>query len=124
MWWMHNRVNRDQLPEQRVAVQFDFYGAQTCTYWLLLTRQEVAICLTDPGYEIEVLVTADLATFFGVWLGRIDYHEALRAERVRVEGTPRLVRAFPDWFAWSPAASMVRAVRAKQSALADPILGA
>ena len=121
MWWMHNRVNRDQLPGKRVAVQFDFRGAQTCTYWLLLTRDEVAICLTDPGYEIDVLVTADLATFFAVWLGRIDYHEAIHAERVRVEGTPRLVRAFPDWFAWSPAAGVVRAARTKQLALSDPV---
>ena len=114
LWWMHNRVNVDQLPEARVVVQFDFRGAKVATYWLVLTVEDVTVCLTDPGYEIDVLVTADLATFFKLWLGRINYGEAIHDYGISVEGLPRLVRAFPNWFAWSLAADTVRAARAKQ----------
>ena len=115
MWWMHNRVQVECLPEERVVAQFDFRGASVKTYWLVLARQDVTLCLTDPGYVINVLVTADLATFFKLWLGRIEYHEAIAQYDVRVEGIPRHVRAFPDWFAWSPAAPAVRAARAAQA---------
>lgn len=108
LWWMHQRVNRDQLADDRVVVQFDFYGAETGSYWLVLTPDDVTLCLTDPGYELNVLVTADLATFFKLWLGRISYQDAIRDSRVLVEGIPRHVRAFPRWFAWSPAAAAVR----------------
>jgi DNA-binding HxlR family transcriptional regulator len=111
MWWMRNRVNVDQRPESRVVVQFDFRGANTCTYWLVLSREDVSLCLTDPGYEINVLITADLATFFKLWLGRISYNEAINDYGVSVEGLPPLVKAFPDWFAWSPAAAVVRTTR-------------
>ncbi|MBZ0295179.1 MAG: helix-turn-helix transcriptional regulator [Anaerolineae bacterium] len=111
MWWMRNRVHVDRLPEERVVVQFDFYGAKTETYWLLMSQSDVAICLTDPGYEINVLVTADLAAFFKLWLGNLEFDEVIHSQVVRVEAIPRLVRAFPDWFAWSPAATAVRAAR-------------
>lgn len=115
MWWMHNRVNGDQLPQHRVVIQFDFRGAKTESFWLVLTTCDVTICLTDPGYEIDLLVTADLATFFKLWLGRISYHEALESQGVQVEGAPRLVRAFPNWFAWSHAAETVRTARIQQA---------
>ncbi|MCL4249891.1 MAG: helix-turn-helix transcriptional regulator [Anaerolineae bacterium] len=116
MWWMRNRVIADQLPEGRTVVEFRFHGAKTETYWLVLKPEDVTLCLTDPGYEINLLVTADLATFFKLWLGRISYTDALRDYDVDVEGSPRLVRAFPQWFAWSPAAPVVQRVRAGAAA--------
>jgi DNA-binding HxlR family transcriptional regulator len=113
MWWIQNRISHDALPPQRIVVQFDFYGAEAVTYWLLLSREDVTLCMTDPGYEINVLVTADLATFFKLWLGRIRYAEALN-DGLQVEATPQLVRDFPTWFAWSAAAGAVEAARVKQ----------
>lgn len=111
MWWMRGRVNQDELPESRIVVQFNFHEAAVETYWLMMTTDDVTICLTDPGYDINVLVTADLATYFKVWLGRMDYEDAVASDMVEVEGIPRLVRAFPGWFHWSAAASAVRAVQ-------------
>jgi DNA-binding HxlR family transcriptional regulator len=107
MWWIHQRVNVEHLPETRTVIQFDFYGAARATYWLVLHRSDVTLCITDPGYEISVWVRADLADFFKLWLGRISYAEALAGE-LSIEGSPGLISAFPNWFAWSHAAPMVR----------------
>ena len=115
MWWIHNRVRTEQLPQERITIQFDFYGAETVTYWLVLTEKDATICLTDPGYEINVLITADLATFFKVWLGRIEFAEALESGEVKIDGIPRLTRGFPEWFMWSPASPAIRATRAKSA---------
>ena len=98
-----------RLPEQRVVVQFDFTGAATETYWLVLTKEDVSLCLIHPGFEIDILVTADLSTFFQVWLGRIRLAEASRDGRVEIEAIPSLAEAFPNWFGYSPAAGAVRA---------------
>jgi DNA-binding HxlR family transcriptional regulator len=100
MWQLHKSVCKEQLPTERVVVQFDFYGAEKSTYWLVLTIQEVTLCLTDPGFDINVLVRADLATFFKLWIGRISYQEAINDYEVNIEGTPNLIRAFPNWFIW------------------------
>jgi hypothetical protein len=89
-------------------VQFDFRGAKKATFWLVLAVEDVSVCLTHPGFEIDVLVTADLSTFYQVWLGRISYADALQERKVEVEGILTFVRNFSDWFAWSPVAATVR----------------
>jgi DNA-binding HxlR family transcriptional regulator len=100
MWWLRSRADRAQLPDYRVVVEFDFKGSRPVSFWLVLTREDVSLCLTDPGYELNLLVTANLAVFFKLWAGRIGYQEALRSYDVRVEGVPALTRAFPNWFGW------------------------
>ncbi len=82
-------------------------------YWLVLAREDVTLCLTDPGHPLDLLVTADLAAFFKLWVGRLDYADALDGGAVQVDGIPRLVRAFPQWFTFSPAAPAVRAARGR-----------
>ena len=101
MWWMRNRVDKSQLPGYRVVVEFDFRGTRPVSFWLVLTKEDVSLCLTDPGYEVNLLVTANLAVFFKLWAGRIGYHEALTGYDVRVDGLAELTRAFPCWFGWS-----------------------
>jgi DNA-binding HxlR family transcriptional regulator len=110
MWQMRNRVRVDQLPAFRVVVQYDFFGAITVSFWLVLTTNDVTLCLTDPGYEINLLITADLAATFKLWAGRIHYQAALHDDLIKVDGIPGLVDAFPRWFGWDMAASEVRDV--------------
>ncbi len=109
LWWMRSRVHLDRLPAERVVVEFNFRGADDGTYWLVLTREDVSVCLQHPGYDVDVVVGADLASFFEVWLGRLSYADALRANRIGVDALPALARVFPTWFAWSLAADAVRA---------------
>jgi DNA-binding HxlR family transcriptional regulator len=112
LWWMRSRVRVEQLPQQRVVVQFDFRGAVNESYWLVLTRQDVSVCLTHPGFDLDVLVTADLAAFFRIWLGHMDFTVALQEGLVEIEAIPALAHDFPHWFAYSHAAAAVRAVTA------------
>ena len=112
MWWMRDRVRIDQLPEQRVVVRFDFTGAKYEKFWLLLNKEDVSICMTNPGFDIDLLVTADLSMFFQIWLGRISFAEALQDGHVEIDGIPALAEALPTWLAYSLAAPTVRAVAA------------
>lgn len=111
MWWMRSRVCVDQLPEHRVVIRFDFQGAKYETFWLLLSKEDVSVCLTDPGFDLDVLVTADLSAFFQIWLGRLTFAEALQANLVEVDGVPALADALPNWFAYSLAAPAVQAAQ-------------
>jgi hypothetical protein len=56
-------------------------------------------------------VRADLAFFYRVWLGAIDYRAARRGGAVSLDGPTALVNEFPSWFTWSPMAPYVRADR-------------
>jgi DNA-binding HxlR family transcriptional regulator len=109
MWWMHSRVHADRLPPERVVVEFDFRGEQQGPYWLVLERGDTSVCLTHPGFDVDLNVRANLSAMLQVWLGRMDFADALRGGQVEIEGTPTLARAFPRWFALSPTAEAVRA---------------
>lgn len=116
MWWMRSRVCVEELPEHRVVVQFDFTGARYESFWLVLAREDVSVCLTAPGFGLDVLVTADLAAFFQIWLGRMTFFEARQEGLVEIDAIPALDDAFPSWFAYSLAAPAVRAVAAESPA--------
>jgi DNA-binding HxlR family transcriptional regulator len=114
LWWMRDRVIMEHLPDQRILIQFDFYGQRKETFWLLIADPDVSVCLTDPGYEVNVIITADLSVFYQLWLGRISYREAIDEHDLRIDAVPAYIRAFHRWFSWSPAAPDVRASRRRQ----------
>jgi hypothetical protein len=121
LWWMRGRVHRDRLPPRRVVVQFDFRGAPTdSTLWLLLDPTDVSVCLTPPGFDVDLLVTADLAALYRVWLGRAPLAAAMRDGAIHLDGPRGLVRAFPSWWALSPTAPAVRAASSRSAADARP----
>jgi hypothetical protein len=113
LWWVRRGTRLDRLPPQRVVVQFDFHGAWTGSDWLLLEPSDVSVCVQHPGFDIDLLVTADIAAFYQVWLGRVSFAEAVGRKWVQLDGSPALLRAFPTWFAWSPAAEAVRQATAR-----------
>ncbi|HEX6237372.1 MAG TPA: winged helix-turn-helix transcriptional regulator [Acidimicrobiales bacterium] len=108
LWWVKGRIDRSRMPDRIVVLQFVFTDHPN-RYWLVIEPGDVSVCLTDPGFEIDVTITSDLSTMFQVWLGRIPLLEAVRDERVQVDGTPGLVRSFARWFQLSPIAYAVRA---------------
>ena len=115
LWWMHDRVFREELPAQRVVVEFDFLEVRPERYWLVLQPEDVSVCIQHPGYEIDMLVTARLAAFYQVWLGRVSFGDALRSQQIELDGLPAFIRGFPAWFALSPIAGIVRATVPAQS---------
>jgi hypothetical protein len=113
MWDIHRRVNVDALPPERVVVRLDFRGAPATmrcprTWWLVLARSEVDLCLRDPGFPVDVVMTADLKTLTRVWMGDVPMAAALHAGSIRLEGPPSLVRAFPTWLRLSSFARVER----------------
>ena len=108
VWKIHQRINRDLLPEKRTVVEFDFTGPRGRRLWLLLEPREVSVCVTPPRFDPDLVVRADLAFFYRVWLGQISYDAALRCKGVVVEGPPALARQLPRWFMWSAMARFVR----------------
>ena len=112
LWFMRRRVNFHLLPPRRIVVQFDFRGERTGSFWLVMEPTDVSLCLQHPGFEIDLLVTADIAALYRVWFGRLTFAEAQRDGLIELDGTTPLVRAFPGWFTLSPFASAVRAAGA------------
>ena len=113
MWDMRRRIALERLPEKRVVVRFDFRGVPAGhkapkTYWLVMERREVDVCVLEPGFEVDVYVDADLATLSRVWLGEIPIRQAIRDGGVNLNGERQSVREFPSWLLLSTLAAVPR----------------
>jgi DNA-binding HxlR family transcriptional regulator len=113
MWNIRRRVALDRLPERRVVAHFEFRGipsgrSMVKKCWLILERSGCDVCLTDPGYDVDLWVDADLASIVTVWLGDLSFAEAVREKKIRLAGTPALVREFPAWLLFSHFAKVPR----------------
>jgi len=117
MWDIHRRIDLDRLPAERVVARFDFRGIPTSyrgprTTWLVLQRPEVDVCLKDPGFGTDIVVSADLKAITKVWLGDLRFDEALRSRAVVIEGPRKWVQALPGWLLLSGFAEVARPPRA------------
>ena len=54
LWWMRRRVHRQRLPAGRSVIQFDFRGERSGSYWLVLERTDVSVCLQHPKFDVDV----------------------------------------------------------------------
>lgn len=113
MWNIRRRIALDRLPPRRVVAQFEFRGVPSgrsmlnkC--WLILERSGCEVCLSDPGFEVDLYIDADLASMARVWLGDLKFAEAVREKKVRVSGASALVKEFPGWLLLSHYAAVPR----------------
>jgi len=112
-WDMRRRFDIERLPEKRVVMRFDFRGMPASnraprTYWFLLERPEVDLCITEPGFEVDLFVYADLASFAKVWLGDLPMREVIREGGIKLSGRREAVRDFPSWLLLSTLAAVPR----------------
>jgi DNA-binding HxlR family transcriptional regulator len=102
MWWVRGTVRTDALPAGRTVVHFHFRGApeKLRNFWLVLP--EADLCLTDPGFGVDVTVSTDPKSLTAVWVGDLGLGTALRSQAVELEGRRDLVRSFTKWFGLHP----------------------
>ena len=122
-WDMHRRIAVERLPEKRVVVRFDFRGVPAGhkapkTYWLVMQRPEVDLCIIEPGFEVDIYVDADLASLTRVWLGEIPIRQAIREGGINLNGERQAVRDFPSWLLLSTLAAVPRPADAIQRRVA------
>lgn len=103
VWGLHRTLRLPAELRRRIVLRFDFHGLPRRlriakrSWWLLAQAGNVEICLKDPGFDTDVLVTADLRSFTEVVLGERSLASAQREGRVRLQGDAALARALPGW---------------------------
>jgi DNA-binding HxlR family transcriptional regulator len=102
MWWVRTTVKADELPTGRTVIHFRFRGApeKLRNFWLVLPDAD--LCLSDPGFGVDVSVSTDPKTLTAVWVGDLGLGAALSCHDIELEGRRQLVRSFPKWFGLHP----------------------
>ena len=110
MWDMHRHLDLPRLPAERTVIRFDFTDQPKakCRRWILADRAGAELCITDPGFAVDLMVTAESRTIVWVWYGDIPLKQALADGSILLDGPQRLRTAFPSWLMLNPLAPVPR----------------
>lgn len=112
MWDMRRNLSTDPLPPRRCTIQFVYPELQPThrNYWLVVESGDVDLCQTDPGFEVDLLVTSSLRTMTSIWMGLTRLDAEVRAGRVQLDGDPAVGRSMQAWLKLSTFAPVERRV--------------
>ena len=104
LWDVRRFLAPGAFGERRVVIQMTFPSAPAKHryYWVVVDTDDVDLCLTDPGYEIDVMLDADLRSLTQVWMGDDRFVDALADGRITLTGPREVTRRIPDWFGQHP----------------------
>lgn len=99
VWNMHRRLDKAEMPSGRTVLHIEFTDAprNDRNFWLVVTEDDVEVCLKPPGFPVDLLVRTKVRTMAEIWRGIRALPAEIRAGSVRLEGNAALRRAFPRW---------------------------
>jgi DNA-binding HxlR family transcriptional regulator len=121
MWDIRRSLKPEALPENRVVIRFEFADVQgpRRRWWLLAGGDDCDICMTDPGFDVDLFVTVSLRNLTRYWLGQSGWRELL-AGGLEMQGPRWAQRSLPQWLGQSGFAGVERPVRAAASPATAP----
>src|SRR2546426_10904628 len=102
MWWVRTTVKTDALPAGRTVIHFRFRETSEKLRFFWLIFPEADLCLSDPGFGVDITVRSDPKTLTAVWMGDAGLAAALSRRAIELEGPEQLVRSFPKCFGLPP----------------------
>ncbi|HVV95172.1 MAG TPA: helix-turn-helix domain-containing protein [Hyphomicrobiales bacterium] len=105
MWDIRRRCLANPMAPgaKRYVAEFQLSGVpiDRRRYWLVFEQGRTDLCYKPPGFEVDLFVVATLKALTEIWLGHVTLEQALRDERVTLDGSRRDVTAFRAWFGLS-----------------------
>jgi DNA-binding HxlR family transcriptional regulator len=104
LWDVRRFLAPGAFGKRRVVIHLKFPSlpAKRRYYWVVVDATEVDLCLTDPGFDVDVDLAADLRTLTEVWMGDVRFADALADGQITLTGPRVLTQRIPDWFGQHP----------------------
>jgi DNA-binding HxlR family transcriptional regulator len=99
MWDAHRRIDTSYFPDERTVLRFEFvdYPSKFRLWWLVVTNDEVDICLKDPGHEVNLFIQGTLKTMTQIWIGDLSLNKARRDKLLHLAGDAALRKSMSSW---------------------------
>jgi DNA-binding HxlR family transcriptional regulator len=115
MWDIHRNLDPTPFPPRRCVIQFLYpeLPAARRQWWLLIEPgAEVDLCLVDPGFDVDLYVTADLRTMTAIWMGLTTVRMAISEGKLVLTGDRQVASQMQTWLGLSPFAAEKKQVSA------------
>src|SRR3954469_9847897 len=100
MWDMRRNLDPTPVPPRRSVIQFRYPELADARrrWWLLIDPgREVDLCSVDPGFDVDLFVSADLRAMTAIWMGHETVQGAVDRGEVLLAGDPRLASQMQHW---------------------------
>jgi DNA-binding HxlR family transcriptional regulator len=102
MWSLRRGFNLEAMPEEKIVFQFDLreipkQSIRKRSYWVIVEQRRVDVCMQTPGFEVDILITAELSAIVHVVMGYNPLDWALKTNKINFEGDRKLVSQIPTW---------------------------
>lgn len=100
MWNMRRNLRPDPMPVRRVLVEFCYPELPQAEqrFWLIVAPgNPVDLCSIEPGYDVDLLVTAELRAMTSAWMGMSAFEDEIDARRIELDGDLTLSASFTLW---------------------------
>jgi len=99
MWDAHRRIDTSHFPDERTVLRFEFvdYPSKLRLWWLVVTGDDVDICLKDPGHEVNLFIQSTLKTMTQIWVGDLSINKARRDKLLHLAGETALGNSMSSW---------------------------
>lgn len=108
MWDLRRTVDPEKFPPGRFVLQFVFSDGppRKRSFWLINEAGNADLCLTDPGFDVDLEIRTDVGTLTRVWMGDMPLERALGTGAIQLEGQKELIRRLRAWLCLSPFSSV------------------
>ena len=105
MWALRGGIERRYFEGERTVVRFEFTDRPRLKkqnwwldkWWLIVTPEEIDLCIQDPGHEVDLYVISDLRTMTKVSMGDIPVRQAVSSEAIKLHGSRLLAKNIERW---------------------------
>ena len=98
MLYLKRSIVPEKLIGRETIIRFKFTDIeQYPDWWLVVTGDEVDLCVKDPGKEVDVYFTSDVKTMADIWMGDNTYRKAIRDDLLQIVGHDMLTRNVTKW---------------------------
>ncbi|SFB45600.1 transcriptional regulator, HxlR family [Rhizobium sp. NFR07] len=101
MWNMRRKVDATGLPKRkRSVIEFSYpeLPREERNYWIVSKPGEpVDLCLIDPGYDVDLCITAQLKAMTAAWMGLSGLKAEIDRGTISLVGDPEIAARIDAW---------------------------
>ena len=98
MLYLQRSIVPENLPGDETIIRFKFTDIEDLSeWWLVVTGDQVDVCVKDPGKEVDIYFTVSVKTMADIWMGDKSYRQARTGGDLKIVGHSSLTRNLTDW---------------------------
>ncbi len=100
MWNIRRKVDVSVFPTGKTTIQFIYpeLPKEEQNYWLICkSGVETDLCLIDPGFDVDLFISADLKAMTSAWIGLSDLQKEISDDKISIIGDQSLAEKINKW---------------------------